>query len=670
MEIIMLNKSSSFRLAAGLCCGGLLLFHAYYYCNAGFAEWGLTAPIVDRLARAFAGVAILSSRDFSKIAILIALALTQVGGSVAGIMPGRREVVRGLGVALLVYFGSDGLLYLTGDPAALSSGYLLTMVVGLVIAYKFLRPVTGWVSVRLSRDIFNRFNESFPQEERYLPAPFGLHLEGKYRFRNQTRDCVINLVNVMRGTLVVGNPGSGKTRYIVKPLIRQSLELGMAAFVYDLKYPDLSEYVWWCLHRKSVANDPRVYYSLNFDALSKSHRCNPLHPRGLNDINDAMECSRTILLALDKQMAHREGGFFVESAVNFVTAGIWFLRSYEKGRYCTLPHLIELLQHKQSRLLSILMSYPEIRSVIGSFAEAYEESATDQVQGQVDSARVMLAALASPAFYYLLSGDDFSLDINNPAAPKVVCMGSNAQKAHIYGVAVSLLMNRMLKEVNRQQGVASLVTVDEFASIRVTGMSEALATARSNQVAIILGIQDLSQLRVTYGRDQADVLFNLPGNVICGQESGDSARLVSEKFGRILQEKSTISTNSRDSSVSQSQQLDLALPASKIATLSSGEFVAITADSPDHPLPLKAFHAQIVMDPVVREYEKASMVGIPEVRKMETNEVQANFQRIKDEVEDVVTSRLAEMEKVSELKGYIIKKKRGVKGSGLRQRDF
>jgi len=666
----MLNKGSSFRLAAGLCCGGLLLFHAYYYCNAGFGEWGLTAPIVDRLARACVGVAILSSRDSSKIAILIALALTQVGGAVSGVMPGRREIARGLGVAMLVYFGSDGLLYLTGDPAALSSGYLLMMGVGLVMAYKFIRPVTGWVSVLLRQDIFNRFNESFPQEERYLPAPFSLHLEGQYRFRNQTRDSVINLVNIMRGTLVVGNPGSGKTRYIFRPLIRQSLELGMAAFVYDLKYPDLSEYVWWCLNRNKLSTDRRVYYSLNFDALSRSHRCNPLHPRGLHDINDAMECSRTILLALDKEMTRREGGFFKDSAVNFLAAGIWFLRSFEDGRYCTLPHLIELLQNKQTKLLSILMSYPEIRSVVGGFAESYEEGVADMLQGQIESARVMLAALVSPAFYYLLSGDDFSLDINNPAAPKVVCMGSNPQKAHIYGVAVSLLMNRMLKAVNRAEGIASHVIVDEFGSLRVMGMPDMVATARSSQVATTLGIQDLSQLRVTYGRDQADVLFNLPGNLFCGQVSGDSARLVSERFGRILQEKSTISNNSRDSSVSQSQQLDLALPASKIAMLSSGEFVGITADSPDQSLLLKAFHSQINLDPVVRAYEKMGRGGLPEVRKMEKHDVQANFERIKDEVEDIVTSRFAEMEKTTGLKSYIIRKKGGGTGSGLRQRDF
>jgi hypothetical protein len=314
------------------------------------------------------------------------------------------------------------------------------------------------------------------------------------------------------------------------------------------------------------------------------------------------------------------------------------------------------MQYEHSKLLSILMSYTENRSHIGSFAEAYSEGVTDQLQGQIDSARVAVAALASPAFYYLLSGDDFRLDINNPGAPKVVCMGSDPQKSHIYGVAVSVLMNRMLKEINRQGGVPCHLIVDEFASIKVLGMPEALATARSNQVAITLGIQDVSQLRVSYGRDWADTLCNLPGNLICGQAGGHSAHFASEKFGRTLQERSTISNNARDTSTSETQQLEPVVPVSKIATLSSGEFVGVTADTPEQPLPLKAFHARITPDPVVSEYEKAGGDRIPEVRKVSPEEVQANFKRIKNEVENMVDSRLMEMNKTSDLKRYIVQR--------------
>ena len=401
-----------------------------------FSEWGLTSPVADRLARALARVGVLSNRDISKITILLVLAFTRFGGTIAGMMSGWKITVRRLGIALLVYFGSGLLLFLTGDPAALTTVYLLAMGVGLALTYSAIQPLTAWLTVHLSQDIFNRYNESFPQEERHLPAPFSLHLETRYSFRNQTRTAEINLVNIMRGTLVMGNPGSGKTRYIFRPLIRQSLELGMAAFIYDLKYPDLTQYVYWCMERTGIGS--RTLYTLNFNDLSRSHRCNPLHPAGIADINDAGEYAQTILVALRKESAHQQESFFVQSAMNFLTACIWFLRCYQNGQYCTLPHLIELVQYEHSRLLSILMSYPENRGYIGSFAEAYSEDTADQLQGQVDSARVAVAALASPAFYYLLSGDDFSLDINNPDAPKVVCVGSNPQKAHIYGVAVSV----------------------------------------------------------------------------------------------------------------------------------------------------------------------------------------------------------------------------------------
>ena len=47
------------------------------------------------------------------------------------------------------------------------------------------------------------------------------------------------------------------------------------------------------------------------------------------------------------------------------------------------------------------------------------------MQGQVDSARIALSSLISPNLYYLLSANDFTLDLNNPKAPKVICLGSN-----------------------------------------------------------------------------------------------------------------------------------------------------------------------------------------------------------------------------------------------------
>ena len=357
-------------------------------------------------------------------------------------------------------------------------------------------------------------------------------------------------------------------------------------------------------------------------------------------------------------MIHLQGEFFVESAIGFFAANIWFLRCYEDGRYCTLAHLLELIQTDFYKLFSIIRSIPAADTLIQPFVSALTSNSGEQLQGQVDSARIALSSLVSPQLYYLLSANDFTLDLNNPKAPKIICLGSNPQKQFMYGAVISLYFSRMIKLVNRKGGHPCHIVVDEAASFTALGLHLAIAQARQNKVAITFGIQDLSQLRMEYGRDHADALFNLPGNLITGQVSGDSARLVSERFGKILQDKTTVSTNSRDSSTSQGQQLDLALPASKIATLSSGEFVGITADSPQQPLPLKPFYARVVADFDAIHREESTWQPVPVVHGDVTPAlVDLNFRQVKQQVLDMVENRLAQMRANPDLARLIVTKR-------------
>jgi len=649
----------SIRLICVGCCAGLLGLHVYYYCHLAFAEWGLTAAIPDRFISHFAQSGLFTHRCTSKLLALFFLGLSLIGNNSDAPLPPRRQLIRRFAVALGVYLGSDLLLYLVADPATLASFYILTLLGGLALLYQSLKPLAARLTAGIPNDIFNTRNESFPQVERRIEGPFIFHFRGRYRLRSQKRDSHINLVDIFRGLLVMGTPGSGKTRYIFRPLIHQSLEYGMAVFVYDLKYDDLTRFTWQSLQKIKKGAPRPAFFALNFDDFTRSHRCNPLDPAGIVDVSDAAESARTILFSLNKRWIEQQGNFFVDSAINFFTASIWFLRSYENGRFCTLPHLIELIQTDYDRLFSVLRSFSENESLINSFVSAYKNNTMEQLQGQVDSARVPLAALVSPNLYYLLSANDFTLDINNPKAPKVICIASNPQKTHVYGAVVSLFVSRMLKLVNKKGGVPCHLFFDEFPSITALGMSQTLATARSNKVAVTLGIQDLSQLRAAYGRDPADALFNLPGNLISSQVSGDSARLVSERFGRILQEKSSVSTNSRDSSTNESLQLDLAVPASKIATLSSGEFVGITADSPDHPLDLKTFHARILLDPVIQKLEQQPSEAIPVVKKAAAVNVEETFKRIKTEVLELVEARFEFMLRDDHSRDLIVRKSKG-----------
>jgi hypothetical protein len=647
------NQFRELRNLAACCCAALLVIHYYYFCHLGFASWSLTHPIADRLAAGVAAKGLLRRPAVSLAFALLALAATNIGAK-APLQVRPRRLITLFVSGLLLYFGSVLFLQVEADPRLLTVAYMAATGTGLSLLHGAIRGVTGLVSWPGKRAIFNQYNESFPQEERLLSHPNFFHLYGRYRFQNQWRESVINL-DIYRNTIVMGTPGSGKTRYIFKQLIRQSLERGMSVFVFDLKYDGLTKFVYHKLQKaKPSLKNPPAFYSFNFENLD--NRCNVLAPATLEDMSDAIECARTLFYGINRRAAKLQGEFFVESAVNFFAANIWFLRRYEEGKYCTLPHLIELMSTDYARLFSILRSYPDLATLVQPFVDALVHNVMDQLQGQLDSARIPLFSLVSPKLYYLLSANDFDLDINNPAAPKIVCLGSDPQKQHIYGAVISLFVSRMLKTINRKGGVPCQVYIDEFPSFHSLNMDTTLATCREHKIGVVLGIQTLDQLRKEYGRDHADALMNLPANLLTSQVTGDSAKFTSELMGKILQERSTVSTNNRGTSTTQSLQLDLALPASKIATLSSGEFVGITADSPSQPMPLKAFHCHVKLGPETPEAE-ASMP----VKKISKEVVERRFQQIQEETKRLVEHRLDQMRNTPNLARLVLNPKVGAR---------
>ena len=445
----------------------------------------------------------------------------------------------------------------------------------------------------------------------------------------------------MRGLLVMGSPGAGKSYFIVQHIIRQHIEKGFSMFIYDFKYDDLTKITYNHIlrHKKAYTIEPK-FYIINFDDLNRCHRCNPLHSDGMKDITDAVESARTILLGLNRSWIRKQGEFFIESPINFVTALIWFLRKYKGGEYCTLLHVIELMQTDHDKLVTILRTEPEIEAYINPFISAYLSNSMEQLEGQIDGAKIGMARLASPVLYYVMTGNDFTLDINDPAAPRIVCLANNPQKQEVYGAVLSLYISRMTKLVNQRNKLKSSLIFDEFFTIFFKGIDNLIATARSNKVATTIAVQDYSQLKNEYSREQAEVIMNIMGNVISGQVSGDTAKFLSEKFGRILQDKESISINASDTSISRSKQLEQAVPASVISGLSSGEFVGIVTDNPDTVIELKAFHCKLVNDHKALAKEAASYQSIPKFKNVNDAIVQRNFQQIKQDVQDIIESEM------------------------------
>jgi len=458
--------------------------------------------------------------------------------------------------------------------------------------------------------------------------------------------------------MVLGTPGSGKSYFVIRHVITQHIRKGFTMFIYDFKFDDLSKiaYNTWIKYKHLYLVVPK-FYVINFDDLNRSHRCNALDPKSMTDITDATESARTILLGLNREWIKRQGDFFVESPINFLSAIIWYLRKYKEGEFCTLPHVIELMQADYDSLFTLLRTEKEIEVLINPFVNAYLNDVMEQLEGQIASAKIAMARLSSPQLYYVLSGNDFTLDINNPSAPKIVCMGNNPQKIQIYGAVLSLYVNRLVKQVNQKGKQKSSLIFDEFPTIYLNNMDSLIATARSNKVATCLGIQDFSQLRKDYGREQADVIMNITGNIVSGQVTGDTAKQLSERFGKIMQDRESLSINSGDTSISHSKQLESAVPPSKISSLSSGEFVGMVADDPDCKIELKTFHCEILNDHNALKKEQENYIDIEVIRKLDNAMVQRNYLQIKQDIQDIIHSEMERLLNDPGLAYLVIKKK-------------
>jgi hypothetical protein len=299
------------------------------------------------------------------------------------------------------------------------------------------------------------------------------------------------------------------------------------------------------------------------------------------------------------------------------------------------------MQADYDPLFAVLQQEEEIKVLINPFVSAFQNKAKEQLEGQIASAKIGLARLSSPQLYYVLSGNDFTLDVNNPKEPKIICVGNNPQKLQVYGAVLSLYISRMIKLVNRKGQLKSSLVFDEFPTIYFNNMDSLIATARSNKVATALAVQDFSQLKKDYGSEQADVITGIVGNIISGQVTGDTAKKLSETFGKIMQDRQSMSINSSDTSMTKSTQLDYAIPASKIASLSSGEFVGIVADNPDCKINLKVFHGEIQNNHAAIKTEEDNYQPIPLIAKVSETDIKENYKKIKEDIQDIFRKQLA-----------------------------
>lgn len=620
----------------------LLAMHFYIRFFQVFVAWGWHSDITDKIVAKLAAINIFDGWWLAKITALVFLVISLLG------VKGKKDeditlqqICVYMATGLVFYFSAILFLYFHWPANLLVGMYCVVTVSGFLLILASGTWISRRIRQSLVKDIFNSENETFPQEERLLENDYSVNLPAKHRYKGKIRDSWINLINLFRGLLVAGTPGAGKSYFVIRHLIDQLMGKGFSMFIYDFKYDDLSVIAYNCLLKyiERYKVKPK-FYVINFDDLNRTHRCNPLDPAAMTDITDATEASRTIMMGLNRDWIKKQGDFFVESPINFLTAIIWYLKKYKDGKYCTLPHVIELMQADYEQLFNVLQKEEEIKVLINPFISAYQNEAMAQLEGQIASAKIGLARLSSPQLYYVLSGNDFTLDVNNPEEPKIICVGNNPQKLQVYGAVLSLYISRMIKLVNQKGKLKSALIFDEFPTIFFNNMDSLIATARSNKVATALAVQDFSQLKKDYGAEQSEVITGIVGNIISGQVTGSTAKSLSETFGKIMQDRQSKSINSSDISISQSTQLDYAIPASKIASLSSGEFVGMVADNPEEKIALKMFHCEIQNDHEAIAKEEKLYKPIPIVKTVSTEEIRENYESIKAQVADLLKAEL------------------------------
>lgn len=562
----------------------VLLVNLYFYAHPLWRSYGWTHEIPDTLMIRLRAGGVFEGAWKTKGLAMLLFAFSLVTRC------GRGKKTPWWGITAALSVGSSVYFFSRPRPVI----YVLETILGAALlcwAFGSIgRSIGGF------REAVNDRAETFAQCVQRKETNDSINIRTRFQYRYRIHNGWINVVNPFRATLVLGTPGSGKSYSVYGPFIEQMIGKGYSMFIYDYKYPDLTEVVY----NELVRNVDRYkanpeFCVINFQDPVFSLRCNPIDPRNINDPADTTEIAELVMLNVNKQAVEKED-FFTLSAKVYLDAIIWFLKIYEGGRYCTFPHVIEMMAQDYKKVFRILSRYPELNAKIKPFQNALEGNAQDQLQGQIASAQIPLNKFVSKKLYWVLSGSDFNLDINDPTHPKILCVGNDPDRQSIYGTTLALYTSRMFKTINHKGKLKCGVLLDELPTIYLKGLDNLIATARSNKVAIVLGAQDKSQLIRDYGEKESNVIFNTVGNIFAGQVNGKTAEELSRTFGKEFRRHESQTRSMDSDSVNVSFQQEELLPVSTIETLSQGMFFGKVADNNDNKIDNKFFCGEIQID--------------------------------------------------------------------------
>ncbi len=600
----------------------------------------------------FARIILFNNVIYTHLFIFVILVLTSIGTRAKkeiNIKP--IKIILPISLGLVLFFGGLGLIFyretnVYSDP--LNIAYIVSIFLGTLFLHVGLDNISKIVKSNFGQDPFNKENESFDQNRKLVKTEYSVNIPMEFYYKKRTHKGWINIVNPFRGSMVIGTPGSGKTFSVINEYIRQLSAKGFSLFVYDFKYPDLAKIAYYHFilnKRKGILPKNTKFHVINFDDVEKSRRINPLAPRYIKKLADAMDAADSLVESLMKggsKMGSEK--FFTQSAVNFLGGCMYFFAKYKNGKYSTLPHILEFLNYEYDDIFNVLLTEPELHSIISPFRNAYENNANEQLEGQIGTLKVFVSRLNTKESAWIFSGDDFDLKISDKKNPSYVVLANNINTQNINSALGSVVLSRLVKTINTKGNRPTAVVVDELDSMYFHKVNNLMATARSNKVAVLLGLQELPQLTASYGKHDSEVITAVCGNILSGSaRHKPTLDWLQQVFGKVKQKSEGVSVQRNRTTINLNEKMDYLIPASKIAGLRSGELVGQVALDFGQEKLLKntMYNCKTKLDLKKIEKEKKNYLPLPRFYDFKDNKdviLNRNFIRIKNEVEKIVFS--------------------------------
>jgi hypothetical protein len=620
----------------------------FVYAKAPFL--GLFSYVVDRLSL----IPIYHKLSYSKFATLTLICLVSIGtlSKKKVDLDPKTHILYPLTIGFLLFFGS---LWLYNRPSTLVFSYTswynlaygVSSLLGALVLSISLDNISKMIRSGLGSDKWNTEQESFMQATKKIDTPSSVNIPMQFYHKGKVHDGWVNLCNIYRSCLVIGTPGSGKSFSFINPMIRQLMAKGFCLCVFDFKYPDLGKilYYHFLLAKQQGKCLNYTFHVINPTQPEDSRRINLLRPEWLGTLADAYETAEALVEAMKK--GDKSGGsdqFFTQSAINFLSACIYFFSKYHNGKYSTFPHVLAFLNRSYEEIFKTLFTEPELMSLLSPFRSAYQAKAFDQLEGQIGTLKIFISRLATKETFWVFSGDDFNLKISDPNEPGVLVLASNPNTQNITAACFTGIVNRMTRLMNSRGNLPCGLIIDEAPTLYCHKIENVISTARSMKFAVVLGLQELPMLQQQYGKDTAAIITSVVGNILSGSvRHKDTLDWLERLFGKSKQLSENLSIDRNKTSTSLNEKMESLIPAGKIASLNTGEMVGLIAAEPqeyyDGQFETSAIHCRINLDAEALKIEEQNYPELPTFYDFGTNKEKVlleNFLKINDDVAQIV----------------------------------